>query len=320
MQKLHFISGLPRSGSTLLAALLRQNPKFHAKISSPVFEFFWSFEQAMSRDKETSVFVNSKTRENMLRTTFETYYKDYSQEIIFDTARMWAARVPILASLFPEAKFICCVREVGWILDSFEKLYRKNGQVSSAIYNWNTNGTAWSRAKLLMESDGVIGYSLNAVQEAVASSEATNRVMLIDYEDLCNDAPGALRFIYNFIGEPYYEEHDFNNFHYDEKEFDWRLGAENLHTVNGPVSWQPRNTILPLPLFFDMNTQINNFWRGNKPSLSPIIQAPVLDQGENLLEELIVEEPVYLTAKQKRIMKQALRATRKTEEKNDIAG
>ncbi len=26
----HFISGLPRSGSTLLAALLRQNPRFHA--------------------------------------------------------------------------------------------------------------------------------------------------------------------------------------------------------------------------------------------------------------------------------------------------
>jgi sulfotransferase len=27
---LHFISGLPRSGSTLLAALLRQNPFLHA--------------------------------------------------------------------------------------------------------------------------------------------------------------------------------------------------------------------------------------------------------------------------------------------------
>jgi hypothetical protein len=31
---IHFISGLPRSGSTLLAAILRQNPHFHATISS----------------------------------------------------------------------------------------------------------------------------------------------------------------------------------------------------------------------------------------------------------------------------------------------
>ncbi|MEG4240263.1 sulfotransferase [Microcoleus sp. Pol14C6] len=34
--KAHFISGLPRSGSTLLAALLRQNPRFHAAMTSPV--------------------------------------------------------------------------------------------------------------------------------------------------------------------------------------------------------------------------------------------------------------------------------------------
>jgi hypothetical protein len=33
---IHFISGFPRSGTTLLAALLRQNPRFHASIESPV--------------------------------------------------------------------------------------------------------------------------------------------------------------------------------------------------------------------------------------------------------------------------------------------
>lgn len=34
----HFISGLPRSGSTLLAAILRQNPRFLAATTSPVGE------------------------------------------------------------------------------------------------------------------------------------------------------------------------------------------------------------------------------------------------------------------------------------------
>jgi sulfotransferase len=33
---IHFISGLPRSGSTLLAALLLQNPTLHAGITSGV--------------------------------------------------------------------------------------------------------------------------------------------------------------------------------------------------------------------------------------------------------------------------------------------
>jgi len=36
MKEFFFISGLPRSGSTLLSAILRQNPEFYADISSPV--------------------------------------------------------------------------------------------------------------------------------------------------------------------------------------------------------------------------------------------------------------------------------------------
>jgi len=34
--QVHFISGLPRSGSTLLCALLRQNPRFSSAVTSPV--------------------------------------------------------------------------------------------------------------------------------------------------------------------------------------------------------------------------------------------------------------------------------------------
>jgi len=36
----YFIAGLPRSGSTLLSAILRQNPRFHAAMSSPIAPLF----------------------------------------------------------------------------------------------------------------------------------------------------------------------------------------------------------------------------------------------------------------------------------------
>ena len=35
-RKFHFISGMPRSGSTLLAAILNQNPRFRAGMTSPL--------------------------------------------------------------------------------------------------------------------------------------------------------------------------------------------------------------------------------------------------------------------------------------------
>ena len=54
----HFISGLPRSGSTLLAAILRQNPRFHAGMSSPVGSLFMALQGAMSRRNEAAVFID----------------------------------------------------------------------------------------------------------------------------------------------------------------------------------------------------------------------------------------------------------------------
>jgi sulfotransferase len=39
MKSYYFISGLPRSGSTLLSGILKQNPEFYADIASPVQSF-----------------------------------------------------------------------------------------------------------------------------------------------------------------------------------------------------------------------------------------------------------------------------------------
>ena len=48
MAKIHFISGLPRSGSTLLAALLRQNPRFQVGMSGPLAGLFGALLGQMS--------------------------------------------------------------------------------------------------------------------------------------------------------------------------------------------------------------------------------------------------------------------------------
>ena len=49
MTQFHFIAGLPRSGSTLLAAILRQNPAITASMSSPVGAIFSAMQKAISR-------------------------------------------------------------------------------------------------------------------------------------------------------------------------------------------------------------------------------------------------------------------------------
>ena len=62
----HFISGLPRSGSSLLSAILLQNPRFHAGISSPVAGLFQVLTHQMSGDREASILIDEEARRQVL--------------------------------------------------------------------------------------------------------------------------------------------------------------------------------------------------------------------------------------------------------------
>ena len=123
----HFISGLPRSGSTLLAALLRQNPRFSAGMSSPVYSLFRAMLNETSARNEGAVFIDNEIRKRLLMGVFDAYYHDAAPEtVIFDTNRGWTTKLSALVELFPGAKIICCVRNPAWILDSVERLIRRN--------------------------------------------------------------------------------------------------------------------------------------------------------------------------------------------------
>jgi hypothetical protein len=65
MNQIHFISGLPRSGSTLLAALLAQNPRFRAGMSGPLAGMFGSLLGEMSGRNEFSVFIDDVQRQRL---------------------------------------------------------------------------------------------------------------------------------------------------------------------------------------------------------------------------------------------------------------
>ena len=104
MTAIHFISGLPRSGSTLLAAFLRQNPRFEAGMSGPLAGLFGALLGEMSARNEYSVFIDDAKRQRILHGLFDNYYAECPAEVIFDTNRAWCAWMPAIARLFPMRK------------------------------------------------------------------------------------------------------------------------------------------------------------------------------------------------------------------------
>jgi sulfotransferase len=260
---IHFISGMPRSGSTLLAALLRQNPRFHAGMTSPVSSIFLALQGELSGRNEFHVFITNEHREAMLRGALEGYYRDiHHEKVVFDTSRAWNTKLPVLARLFPEAKVICCVRNMAWVIDSVERLLRLNPMEPSKIFNFEPGGTVYSRCEAMTGPGGMVGYAYNATREAFYGEQA-DRLILVTYESLARRPAQTMQAIYEFIGEPPFE-HDFHHVEYDADEFDSRLGTPNLHRVASKVSYTERPTILP-PDLFD-RYKGNAFWM--EPSLN----------------------------------------------------
>jgi len=257
----HFISGLPRSGSTLLSAILRQNPRFHAGMTSPVGALVSGVLAQVSAGSEFSQVVDTAQRQRIMKAMFDAYYADIEKPIVFDTNRMWCSRLPTLMDLFPQAKVIACVRNVAWVMDSIERLYRSNPYENTRLFGGNmARSTVYTRLEGLAQHDQLVGFAWAALREAFYGEQASS-LLVLDYELLARAPQKVIPLIYRFIEAPLYE-HDFDNVEYDAPEFDLPLGTPGLHKVQPKVEFKQRRPVIP-PDLFEKYSQMS-FW--NDPS------------------------------------------------------
>ena len=288
-RKYHFISGLPRSGSTLLSAILRQNPRFSAGMSSPVSGLFEAVLAHVSAGSEMGPLVDRPTRERLLRGLFTSYYETNAADVIFDTSRAWTAKLPALTTLFPDAKIICCVRNVAWVMDSIERQFRQNGFENTKLFAPAERSTVYTRVEALAHANRMVGFPWHALKEA-CWSEFADRLVIVDYDLLAARPAEVIALIYQFLGEEPFA-HDFDNVEYDAKGFDLELGVEGLHTVRGKVAPRPRKTILP-PDLFERYANIA-FWQ-KMPGSAAFKIVPKTPEAETQAETM--PEPTQKTA------------------------
>jgi len=269
-RSVHFISGLPRSGSTLLSAILRQNPRLHADMTSPVAGLMDAVLGRVSAGSELAPLVGTEQRKRLLRALFDAYYADLAQDVeaVIDTNRAWTGRLPALVELFPDARIICCVRSVAWIMDSLERRVRENAFEHTRLFNTPAErNSVYSRVDTLAQRDRLVGAAWSNLKEAMYSEHA-DRLLVVEYDYLVQRPKQVLDLIYQFLREPGFD-HDFDNVAYDAPAFDAQLGVEGLHSVRPRVEPEPRRTILPPDLFEKYAHE--SFWRDAPGSAASVI-------------------------------------------------
>lgn len=240
-KKYHFITGLPRSGSTLLSSILLQNPRFHSSITDPLASFVKGMIETIGTEPGVKFEVPVERRKNAISGMFDGFYSHIEKPVIFNTNRAWTYLTPAMKEIYPDSKFIVCVRDINWILDSFEVAQRKDP------LSYNTVGgsiakSVYQRVETFMTDEGIVGFPYIGIKQAITGNEKRD-LILVEYDQLCRNPERILRSIYNFIGEEYYE-HDFNNVERNWDEYDAEIGIK-LHRVRQKVEFIPRNFIIP---------------------------------------------------------------------------
>ena len=120
---LYFLSGLPRSGSTVLAALLNQRPDIHVTPTSGLIDIFGAVCQTWENNPSTK--AQKQTTEHLYATLRALVPKREDGKIVVDKSRGWVTPViqkTMEGVLKAPPKIVATVRNTDACAASFVKI------------------------------------------------------------------------------------------------------------------------------------------------------------------------------------------------------
>ena len=243
---IHFLAGLPRSGSTLLANILAQNPKIHVTPTSGICDMLVQVRNGWDRNDAFQAMdraESERVKGDVLRAMLQTYFGRVERPICIDKNRYWAEFLEMGAELIggrDRVKVLVTVRDLRDVVASFEKLYRKTsalGQVSQEASMALKFKTALGRAEVFVDDAQPVGRAYNAIRDAVTRGWY-DRMHFIDFEDLTRRPQETMQGIYRFLDVAPHT-HEFDNVEQVTFEDDFVYGFKDLHVIRAKVEPQP---------------------------------------------------------------------------------
>jgi len=293
MKNIYFLSGLPRSGSTVLAGILNQHPDIHASSTSGLLDMLigtlraWVDSlsvKASTVDKEEQ----EKEIQRILRTICEEKYVHVDKPIILDKARGWASstNIPSMAKILGrKPKIIATVRNIPDCVASMVRVARPNnlGEFLNTSHLVNHIKEAYQ----VLNS----GYQL-----------APECILFVEYDDLINDPVKELKRIHEFLELPDFDGYDFNNIDgaglQERDEEVWEV--KGLHDIKPVLAKQHNQTAEEVLGRYHRDYVQPRFWLDEDMSSRPVHDLDLqlaaglignFTEGDRLGQKLEIEEP-----------------------------
>ncbi|MGI9486274.1 MAG: sulfotransferase family protein [Geminicoccaceae bacterium] len=209
MKAFHVVTGLPRSGSTLLCNVLNQNPQFHASSTSVLAQSvaglsnLWSNSPEIKSDLAHDKTATEARLSRSIKALCESWYAD-RKGVVFDKSRAWVFHYLALQQVFPEAKIIAVVRDLRAVFASVEKQHQKNPILDYAASP--AEKTVFVRADQMFSPDGMIGGPIQGVMDLI--SRQPPGMIVIQFETFVKSPALIMEKLYAELGEKPHA-HDF---------------------------------------------------------------------------------------------------------------
>lgn len=230
------LSGLPRTGSTLLKTILGQNPDIHAEGNSAVCQLMWDVQQSCRGNCYEQLEANHRTntQRELCASIPATYYKHVNKRIVLDKCRAW--HVPSnIRMLFEytdqDPRIIVLERPLAEIVRSFLYLHKINNQLTNQAYF----------ERYILENQEPLMGPLKELKWAKENNHG--EFLFISYAEILNETDQVLDRIYDFIDEPRYQ-HDLSNIVGGLQEDDNFYHLPGMHDVRPTIGLRDTSEII----------------------------------------------------------------------------
>ena len=229
MHDIFFLHGLPRAGNTVFGSIMNQNSDVAATGNSICADMMGELFML----KHTDIFKNfpdHKSFDNVAKSVFENYYKDWKQKYIIDRAPWgYPINLKFLKQTRSNIKIIVLVRDIIEVLGSFIAWSEKE---PTSFVNQYAAKTREEKCEMLMSKDGIIVKELIGIKHLL-DHQPKEIYHIVKFNDLVKNTKNTIDAIYNFLGIPKFK-HDYNNinqFKINNMSYDDTIVGKGLHTL-----------------------------------------------------------------------------------------
>ena len=225
-KQIYFICAMPRSGNTLFASLMNQNPDIAVTANSITLEIMKEL-FLLKRNDIFKNFPDEQSLNNVMDEVYNLYYKNWNYKIIIDRGPVCTpGNLMVMQKHFKQPlRCVVLVRDVLDVLASYIKWFENEPTAFPNQY-----ATLDEKLSQVMRKHGAVGKELTSIQYLLRHPEMA---VFIKYNDLVINPEKELRKVYTFLNLPYYP-HTFTNLNQlvvNGVQYNDSIVGKNMHTI-----------------------------------------------------------------------------------------